>query len=98
MARLVPTRRRCRVEYCNKNALVELIDCRNESRGYFCRRHGDAELKALNAAEMGSDTPVKLDVCDMCDAIATSVSNGHGNYCYRHWSEKHGQRRNPDEP
>ena len=46
MAYLVELRTRCQMPYahCGKYAVLELFDHRNESRGKYCREHGNGRL------------------------------------------------------
>jgi hypothetical protein len=41
----------CANRFCGKRATVELVDFRNESRGCFCKKHGDQQLKSRNEWE-----------------------------------------------
>jgi hypothetical protein len=45
MAYLLDLQMVCDVAECRSRAVVELRDWRNESRGRFCRKHGQQRLR-----------------------------------------------------
>lgn len=39
--------RQCEAPYCQRRAMVEVFNHRNESKGVYCRKHGDEMVKEL---------------------------------------------------